>query len=189
MIEEKSLNSHINSTKTIVMITSAKIYYSFVVYALCFLLLSCVAPQEDTSRISEGISKANEAFMSALSNGDAAGVAAQYTDDAQFMAPNADLVIGKQEIQNVIQGFVDAGINGISLESTEIEGIGNMAFEIGKYTLSVDEQVIDNGKYIVIWKKVEEDWKLHRDIFNSNIPLPVVEESEESSDEEEESSD
>ena len=165
--------------------TSKNIYCSFIVYALCFLILSCAAPQEDSSQISEGISKTNEAFMSAVANGDAAKVAAQYTDDALLMAPNADLVTGKQEIQNMMQGFVDAGINGINLESTEIEGIGNMAFEVGKYTLSVDEQVIDNGKYIVIWKKVGEDWKLHRDIFNSNVPLPVVEEAEETSEEEE----
>ena len=169
--------------------TSSKIYYSFIIYVFCFLVISCAAPKEDSSQISEGISKTNESFMSAVSNGDAAGVAAQYTDDAQLMAPNADLVTGKQEIQNAMQGFVDAGINGIILESTEIEGIGNMAFEVGKYTLSVDENIIDNGKYIVIWKKVGEDWKLHRDIFNSNIPLPVVEEAEESSDEEQEGSD
>jgi len=165
--------------------TSAKIYNSFMVYAFCFLLLNCSAPREDNSQISEGISKTNQAFMSAVSNGDAAGVASCYTDDAQLMPANADLVTGKQEIQNAMQGFVDAGINGISLESTEIEGFGNTAYEVGKYVLSVDEQVIDNGKYIVIWKKVGEDWKLHRDIFNSNVPLPVVEETEESSDEEE----
>ena len=166
--------------------TSAKIYNSFIVYAFCFLLLNCSAPQEDNSQISEGITKTYQAFTSAVSNGDASGVASCYTDDAQLMAPNADLVTGKQEIQNAMQGFVDAGINRISLESTEIEGFGNMAFEVGKYVLSVEEQVIDNGKYIVIWKKVGEDWKLHRDIFNSNIPLPVVEETEENSDEEEE---
>jgi ketosteroid isomerase-like protein len=171
--------------------TIENIYCSFIVYALCLSLLSCAAPQEDSSQISEGISKTNEAFMSDLSNGDAAGVVSNYTADAQFMAPNADLVTGKEEIQNVFQSFIDAGINGIILESTEIEGIGNMAFEVGKYTLSIDEKVIDNGKYIVIWKKVGEDWKLHRDIFNSNVPLPVVEEAdvEESSEEEEEGSD
>jgi len=169
--------------------SSSKIYSSFIIYVFCFLVISCAAPKEDSSQISKGISKTNESFMAAISNGDAAGVAAQYTDDAQLMPPNADLVTGKKEIQNAMQGFVDAGINGIILESTEIEGIGNMAFEVGKYTLSVDENIIDNGKYIVIWKKVGEDWKLHRDIFNSNMPLPAIEKGVESGDEEEGGSD
>jgi len=170
--------------------TSMKIYDSIIGYALCFLLLSCSAPNDDSSQISEGISKTNEAFMSALANGDAEGVAAQYTDDAQLLPPNADLVIGKQEIQKVMQGFIDSGVTGLNLESTEINGIGEMAFEVGKYTLSVNDQVVDNGKYIVIWKKDGEQWKLHRDIFNSNMPLPEVEhEEDEDEDEDEDSSD
>jgi uncharacterized protein (TIGR02246 family) len=170
--------------------TSVIIYDSIIVYALCFLLLSCTSPQEDSSQISEGISKTNEAFMSAMANGDAAGVAAQYTDDAQLFPANADLVTGKQEIQKAMQGFIDSGVTGLNLESTEIKGIGEMAFEVGKYTLSVDEQVVDNGKYIVIWKKDGEQWKLHRDIFNSNMPLPEVEHEEgEDEDEDEDSSD
>jgi len=162
--------------------TTVKIYNFVIVNALCLLLLSCAAPQEDSSLIDEGISKTNEAFMSALANGDAAGVAAQYTDDAQLLPPNADLVTGKQEIQNVMQGFIDSGVTGLNLESTEIEGIGNKAYEVGKYTLSVNEQVVDNGKYIVIWKKDGEQWKLHRDIFNSNIPLPEVEDEHDDDD-------
>ena len=163
-----------------------KTYNFFIVNAICLLLLNCATPKEDSSQISEGISKTNEAFMSAVTNGDAAGVAAQYTDDAQLLPPNADLVIGKQEIQNAMQGFIDSGINGIRLESTEIEGMGDVAFEVGKYTLSVDQQVVDNGKYIVIWKKDGEQWKLHRDIFNSNMPLPEDDDDDDDDDDDEE---
>jgi hypothetical protein len=32
--------------------------------------------------------------------------------------------------------------------------------------------VLDEGKYIVIWKQVEGQWKLHRDILNSSRPAP-----------------
>jgi len=32
--------------------------------------------------------------------------------------------------------------------------------------------VLDKGKYIVIWKQEEGQWKLHRDIFNSSMPAP-----------------
>jgi hypothetical protein len=30
--------------------------------------------------------------------------------------------------------------------------------------------VLDQGKYIVIWKREKGQWKLHRDIFNSSVP-------------------
>ena len=167
--------------------TIVKIYDSIIVYALCFLLLSCAAPQEDSSMISEGISNTNSKFMSAVSDGDAARVVAQYTEDAQVLPPNADFASGKQEIQNLFQGFIDSGVKGMNLESIEIEGMGDTAFEIGKYTiLGEGDQVLDNGKYIVIWKKVGEEWKLHRDIFNSNMPLPM---NDDDDDEDEDSDD
>ena len=31
-------------------------------------------------------------------------------------------------------------------------------------------QVVDNGKYIVIWKKVDGKWLLHLDIYNTSMP-------------------
>jgi len=28
---------------------------------------------------------------------------------------------------------------------------------------------MDHGKYIVVWKNTADGWRLHRDIFNSNM--------------------
>jgi ketosteroid isomerase-like protein len=33
-------------------------------------------------------------------------------------------------------------------------------------------QVIDNGKYVVLWRREAGQWKLHRDIWNSSQPAP-----------------
>jgi len=67
--------------------------------------------------------------------------------------------------------------------------MGDTVFEVGKYTLFGEgDQVLDNGKYIVIWKKDGEQWKLHRDIFNSNMPLPEVEHDDDEDEEDDEES-
>jgi ketosteroid isomerase-like protein len=29
---------------------------------------------------------------------------------------------------------------------------------------------MDDGKYVVLWKREKDGWKLYRDIFNSNTP-------------------
>ena len=170
--------------------TPVKISYLLVVNSLCLFLLSCTPTQDDSSMISEGISNTNSEFMSAVSDGDAARVAALYTEEAQLLFPNADFASGKQEIQNVFQSFIDSGVKGLNLESIEIEGMGDTAFEIGKYTILGDgDQALDNGKYIVIWKKVGEEWKLHRDMINSSMPLPMEEDAEDDDDGEEEDDD
>ena len=150
------------------------------------LIVGCAAPQQDnTDEARAGIEATNAQFMAAVSQGDAAGVAACYTEDAQFMPPNGEIVRGREAIQEAMQGLIDAGIKGILLETVEVEGHGDTAYEVGKGTLTgEDEQTIDVAKYIVIWKKVGNAWKLHRDIFNSNIPLPAPEEHEHGEEEE-----
>jgi ketosteroid isomerase-like protein len=55
----------------------------------------------------------------------------------------------------------------------EVEGLGDTAIEIGELTLyGAEAQVLDKGKYMVIWKRQDGKWKLHRDIFNSSMPPP-----------------
>ena len=33
-----------------------------------------------------------------------------------------------------------------------------------------ENKMIDKGKYVVVWKPVNGEWKLFRDIFNSDMP-------------------
>ncbi len=141
--------------------------------ALALLLIGGCASRDSTTEARAGVEASNAQFMAAVSQGDAAGVAACYTEDTQLLPPNGEMVRGRKAVQGVFQGFIDAGIKGIQLVSTEVEGHGDTAYEVGTYTLTVENgQTIDEGKYIVIWKKTGDEWKLHRDIFNSNLPLP-----------------
>ncbi len=118
-----------------------------------------------------GIINANKAFMAAFSRGDAAAVADLYTKDASLMPTNSDFVNGKEAIAMVWQSVFNAGIKQAKLETLEVEGVGNTLYEVGKYTLTVENgDIADSGKYLVIWKKEGDKWKLHRDIFNSSLP-------------------
>lgn len=111
--------------------------------------------------------------MAAYNRGDAAGVAAFYTENGQALPPNSDFVTGRQAIQGFWQAVMDMGMKALTLKIVELEGHGDAAIEVGKYTFHGDEgQVLDEGKYIVIYKQEDGEWKLHRDIFNSSRPAP-----------------
>ncbi|MBU3947864.1 MAG: DUF4440 domain-containing protein [Proteobacteria bacterium] len=121
----------------------------------------------------EAIVAADEIFMATYSRGDVAGMASLYTERCQVMPPNSNSLTGKPAIQSLFQTFMDMGIKIIKLKTVEVEGYGETAFEVGKYTLEGERgQVLDQGKYIVIWKQEAGQWKLHRDIFNSSLPAP-----------------
>ena len=127
--------------------------------------------QSSSNEVRGAIESANEKFMATFSTGDAAGMAALYTESGQVLPPNSEIVTGKQALQGFWQALMDMGIKEATLEIAEIEDHGDTAIEVSKYTLRGEEgKVLDKGKYIVIWKLEQGQWKLHRDIFNSNIP-------------------
>jgi uncharacterized protein (TIGR02246 family) len=130
--------------------------------------------QSTSTDVRDAISAVVENFMAAVGRGDAAGLAALYTENGQVLPPNGDVVTGQEAIRALWQAVMDMmGIEGAKLESVEVEGHGDTAIEVGKYTLLGGEgQELDHGKYIVIWKHQDGQWKLHRDIFNSSLPAP-----------------
>ncbi|MCL7452081.1 MAG: DUF4440 domain-containing protein [Anaerolineae bacterium] len=124
-------------------------------------------------KVRAAIEAANQVFMDAAGRGDAAGLAALYTAEGQVLPPNADIVSGGEALQGFWQAIIAMGVKGAVLETLEVEGHGDTAIEVGAYALSGEGgQMLDRGKYIVIWKQEDGQWRLHRDIFNSSLPAP-----------------
>ena len=127
-----------------------------------------------STNIRDTIAVANDEFMAAFKRADAAGLAALYTEDGQVLPPNGDFVTGRQAIQGFWQVLFDMGIKEAKMEIVEVEKHGDTVVEVSKFKLLADGgQVLDKGKYIVIWKQDGGRWKLHRDIFNSSMPAPA----------------
>jgi uncharacterized protein (TIGR02246 family) len=143
---------------------------------VCCTLWVCAcakAPPDYTAEAKKGISATNDKWMKAVEAKNAAGVAALYTDDARVLPPNIPPIEGRAAIEQFFAGMV-MGVSRVQLESVEIEGHAETAHEVGKYTMfDANGTQVDDGKEIVIWKKVGDEWKLHRDMFSSNRPPPA----------------
>ena len=126
--------------------------------------------QGTSTEVQAAIKAANEVFMSTFNRGDAGALAELYTENGQLLPAGSDFVTGKEAIQNFWQGVMDMGIKSARLETIEIEGHGDTTIDVGKYTLSGESgNVLDRGKYLVIWKQQAGQWKLHRDIWTSSL--------------------
>jgi ketosteroid isomerase-like protein len=62
----------------------------------------------------------------------------------------------------------------------ELEGRGDVAYARGSYSMKIavpgaPAPVDEKGKYVEIWRRqADGSWKLARDIFNSDLPLPTA---------------
>jgi uncharacterized protein (TIGR02246 family) len=120
----------------------------------------------------EAIAQVNQQFMAAFNQGRASGVAGCYTETAQILPANVGPIAGQENIQGFWQAVMNMGIKTARLETVELDVVGSeTVIEVGKYTLlSSQEQVLDAGKYLVVWKTEQGQWKLHRDIWTTSLP-------------------
>jgi len=119
--------------------------------------------------IHQAILATEKVFMAAYNRHDAPALSALYTKDAEIMPPNMKLVKGPKALQGLFKSFWDGGDVKIKLKTVEADGSGEFGYEVGRYTLlGATGKVNDEGKYIVVWKKVAGKWMLYRDIFNSD---------------------
>ena len=150
---------------------------SVLITTVCILFgcMACTAPQFDKDAVAQQIAKVNEKFTQAMTAGDAETLASLYTDDATLMPPNSESLSGKDAIKEWVGNASGMGIKDFTLTTTELSGSGNWAYEVGTYSMEIGGTQ-DTGKYIVVWQKqADGSWKLHKDIWNSNTPLPAPE--------------
>jgi uncharacterized protein (TIGR02246 family) len=116
------------------------------------------------------IEKLNDVWTAAFNKGDAAAVAALYTEDAYVLPPGSAMVKGRAAIEafwrQAAQQMSDA-----KLTTVDVLPLGRSAArEIGTVALKTKSQPPQEvvGKYVVVWRKIGRDWKLATDIWNTD---------------------
>jgi len=102
-------------------------------------------------------------------------VQAAYAEDAVVLPPNQPMVSGRTQITEFWQGMFGAGLKDASLETVRVEASGDLASEIGKYTLTIQPKdaapVQAQGKYLVaLRRQADGAWRLVADMFSSDSP-------------------
>ena len=127
-------------------------------------LLSMAASAADESDLAGRAASWQNGFNS----GDLEAVAALYADDSNRMPPNEE-TIGKSGIVANLQPFKDMGAQ-IKLAVTHAESVGDLAYGAGTYEITgADGSHVDHGKWLNVSKRINGEWKITHDIWNSNM--------------------
>jgi ketosteroid isomerase-like protein len=140
-----------------------------VVAALVALVASpCVA-----QTAADEIEKAEQQYLKAVNEGDAAVLARMSTERAILLPPNAEMIEGREAIKEYWRSVFAAGLKDVSLRTVRVDeyGGGDAAREIGRVRLNapMPRDVLE-GKYVIVWRKMGESWLLDSAIWNFTRP-------------------
>ena len=111
--------------------------------------------------------------------GDADGVASLYAEDAQVLAAGAPAAVGKAAIRSYMAGDIaSTKAAGLTDNAGDFNGSGvsgDLGWVSGVYTMNnAAGAVVDHGKYTTVFQRINGEWKIIRDTWNSDIAPPAA---------------
>ncbi len=113
-------------------------------------------------------------FVTSFNTGNYDQVAALFAQDGAFMAPHHDPAYGPKAVERLLRQFGEAGYEDLRLETVRVDASGDMAVEIGRYTVAIRQPdgtvQADRGKYVKAWRRLGA-WLIAADCWSTNLPL------------------
>lgn len=118
-----------------------------------------------------------EEYAASVKAGDPERWIALWTEEGVQMPPDEPFVEGKEGILARVRMVMQAApVDEFVITPLEIQSAGDWAYARGVYTVSftfaaTGEQGFIDGKFMtILHRQPDGSWKIHRDIFNSNVP-------------------
>jgi uncharacterized protein (TIGR02246 family) len=141
-------------------------------------LAGCASQQApDQTAATAAINDVWKEYSASLNAGNVDRWVALWTDDGVQMPPDEPAVVGKERIRTRIQSVADQFTFDMGITNEEVRTAGDWAFARGTYKASLTpkaggKRIPIDGKYMtILTRQADGSWKIHRDIFNSNVAL------------------
>lgn len=127
--------------------------------------------KSDLTEVKKAISESNAVYFQAFVKGDSSIFINRYAKDACIMAPNVPAMCGHNAALEFFRlAYHTIGLRNGKFITTAIYGEGGeFVTEEGLWqSFDANNKMFDDGKFLVLWKKTPEGWKMFRDSFSSN---------------------
>lgn len=157
---------------------------NFLLATTVFAVLACstakapeAAQAPDTSADVAKLKSMEAQWYDFYHKGDADGIASLYSDDAQVLAAGAPVAVGKGAIRTYLAGDIAstkaAGLvdNGGDYNGSGVSG--DLGWVSGAYIITnAAGAAVDHGKYTTVFQRINGEWKIIRDTWNSDTASP-----------------
>lgn len=152
---------------------------SFVpVACLAVTSFACAGPGVDVAAETEAVRARSEALVAAESAQDAETAMTYWAQDAVVQPAGRPQIQGHDAVRALYGEFFDTGVLK-RMEGTtshlEVSQGGDLAYEYGVNRMvfaGPDGDLLDVGKYLVIWKKIDGEWLVVALSFTSDAAEP-----------------
>lgn len=146
---------------------SKKPLFLLTVFLVCAHLIANAQLEEAKKTIAES----NANYFKSFVKNDPSIFINSYAEDACILAPNAPAACGHEAIARFFQAaYQDYGLRNGKFITTNVYGDGKeFVTEEGLWqSFNAQGELFDDGKFLVLWKKTKNGWKMFRDSFSSN---------------------
>ena len=108
-------------------------------------------------------------FATSFNTGNYDQAAGMFAVDGTFMAPLYDGVSGPKSVERLLRQMGESGCCDLRLETTRVEHSGDMAMELGRFTMvsrnGDGTRTSERGKYVRVWRRLGV-WLLMADCWS-----------------------
>jgi ketosteroid isomerase-like protein len=143
------------------------------------MLAGCGGPQVDIATELEAVRARSQGVAAAEAAQDVAAALAFWAEDAIVQPAGAPQLQGKAALGDLYRQFFEGGQLKEFAGTTshlEVSAAGDLAYEYGVNRMILagpDGDLLDMGKYLVVWKKINGEWFAVALSFTSDTPAPV----------------
>lgn len=154
----------------------------FLLGAALLAVTACTAKTPDANATSKAPDTATDeanlktvalSWFDLYNKADAAGVANLYAEDGIIMPPGMPAANGRPAIQSYLTGDIAGAKAAGTSDNGDVNGVGvsgDMGWVSGTWSTSAPGgAVVDKGKFVSVYKRINSEWKLIRDTWNSDM--------------------
>ena len=144
---------------------------------ICIALLVCISQiyAQSESELKAKFAETNKKFSKLMLDNDLGGMLEHYAENCISLPSYQPMMRGHDAMREAHKKQHESGmkVTAFQLTTTDVMADGDMAVEIGTYTISMTMPemgaIDDHGKYINVWEKQGGDWKLRADMWNTDM--------------------